>query len=336
MSRREELTKHIRPEPREAFGIEVGPWFNPIFPKKEGYRCLVLDVYDRSTLESRALHDCNVPKEAIPNIEEVDLLGAATEIQELAEGAGYSPQIFDYVVSSHNFEHLPNPIRFLQGCAKVLKPGGILAMAIPDLRACFDYFRPPTLLAEWLEAYVANRHRPTISQWFAQHSLQALFERDGRQELTSSLREDPTKFIPLRTLAEAWNQWNAWNGEENQTYHDAHCSTFTPASFSLLIEDLRFLDLIDFSIVEVVKPGGFEFFVHLKRGKTFGQGDESSDAFYEKRRTLLFQIKDELAENSPIYQNALEALEKKRLGIRLRLRRWEQKLRKVRKAVFTR
>lgn len=37
-------------------------------------------------------------------------------------------------------------------------------MAIPDRRACFDFFRPFSSLAAWLEAYFENRTRPTNAQ----------------------------------------------------------------------------------------------------------------------------------------------------------------------------
>ncbi|VVM08465.1 hypothetical protein MAMC_02180 [Methylacidimicrobium cyclopophantes] len=124
MSRRAEFSRYI-PHPKEPgiLAIEIGPWFAPIFPKKEGYPCLVLDLYDRKTLQERAERDPYIPRERIPDIEEVDLVGSASEIAEIV-AAHYPLSSFAYIISSHNFEHLPNPIRFLQGCAKVLKPGG--------------------------------------------------------------------------------------------------------------------------------------------------------------------------------------------------------------------
>ena len=95
-------------------------------------------------------------------IEDVDLVGSSTHIGELVRARGEAGT-FDYVVSSHNFEHLPNPIRFLQGCAEALRPGGILSMAIPDRRACFDYFRPVTRLSDWIQAFVEDR-KPAVSR----------------------------------------------------------------------------------------------------------------------------------------------------------------------------
>ena len=145
-------------------GIEVAPFFAPLAPKREGYNCLVLDVFDKQVLLACGEDDPNVPAEGLANIEAVDFVGSATEIAELVPLCDHGS--FDYIVSSHNFEHLPNPIRFLQGCAKVLKTGGILSMAIPDGRACFDCFRPYTTLGEWLTPYRSGAAKPSAVQIF--------------------------------------------------------------------------------------------------------------------------------------------------------------------------
>jgi SAM-dependent methyltransferase len=169
--RREEITRYITPE---QVGIEIGPYFAPLAPKRLGYDCLVLDVCDATTLRRRASKDPNVLREKIRNIEEVDLIGSASDIAELV-AARHRLGSFDYIVSSHNFEHLPDPIRFLKGCAEVLRPGGILSMALPDSRACFDYFRPPSTLADILEAYFTRRDRPSATQIFEQQALGARY-----------------------------------------------------------------------------------------------------------------------------------------------------------------
>src|SRR3954469_3901878 len=127
MDRRDAILKYATKQQR---GIEIGPWFNPIAPKREGYQCLALDVFDSQTLRQRAAVDPNISHEAAEMIEEVDLVGSSTHVGELVRARGEAGS-FDYIVSSHNFEHLPNPIRFLQGCADAVKPGGVLSMAIP-------------------------------------------------------------------------------------------------------------------------------------------------------------------------------------------------------------
>src|SRR5580658_539233 len=138
MDRREQILKHITKRQR---GIEIGPWFAPLAAKRDGYNCLSFDVFDTETLRKNAEGDPFVDSSCVSSIEGVDIVGSSTEICDIIAARG-ELSTFDYIVSSHNLEHLPNPIRFLQGCHKVLKPGGYLSMAVPDKRACFDYFRP--------------------------------------------------------------------------------------------------------------------------------------------------------------------------------------------------
>jgi len=122
MNRIELLTGHIGKQQRV---IEIGPWYQPLLPKKAGYDVTILDVYPAEVLRRRALADPSLPAGCEKFIEEVDLVGSACDIAELVASAGI-PADFDHIVASHAFEHLPDPIRFLQGCEKVLAPGGML------------------------------------------------------------------------------------------------------------------------------------------------------------------------------------------------------------------
>jgi SAM-dependent methyltransferase len=60
--------------------------------------------------------------------------------------AQFSDQALDFVIANHFLEHCADPISTLQNLLRVLRPSGILYMAIPDKRATFDRARPCT---EW-------------------------------------------------------------------------------------------------------------------------------------------------------------------------------------------
>jgi SAM-dependent methyltransferase len=303
---------------KEQVGIEVGPWFAPIAPKKEGYNCRALDLFDAATLRRKAQSDPAVPKERIPEIEEVDLIGSAGAIADLVAERG-ALGTFDYIISSHNFEHLPDPIRFLQGCEKVLKQGGILSMAIPDRRLCFDYFRPHTTLSAWLEAYFESRDRPTFAQVFEQNTLRSSMDRDGKPVTSWLLFDDPHGVAPFRTLQEAFDSWTASVAGPDSEYRDVHCWVFTPASFELLIRDLEFLKLVNFEIVDVSPPIGNEFVVHLRKKSSGIEGKIDQEWFYETRKTLLHRVNDEAAFNSQRYfPRAIVLLKTFRLTVPLR------------------
>jgi hypothetical protein len=300
MERRDAVLKGIRKDQR---GIEIGPWFNPLASKAEGYRCLVLDVFDIASLKQRATDIANVPDNIRDRIEPVDLLGSSTSIEELVDARGELGE-FDYIVSSHNFEHLPNPIKFLQGCAKVLKPGGIISMAIPDKRSCFDYFRPLTTLGQWIDAFEKQREQPTCAQYFDLYSCLAVYDSGNGTSIAFHRGVPPDKIFSNLSLEKYYSEWLEYSRSGNDDYLDTHCSVFTPASFELLIRDLGYLGLASFEVIEVVDSPGVEFYARLKRSDS---PSSLRTVDYEKTRTtLLRRILEEFSETSSATVEAAE------------------------------
>jgi len=282
---------------KSAKGIEIAPWFAPIVPKAEGYNVTVLDVFSTEDLRARAQADKNIPSESVGRIETVDFVGSAVDIAEIV-GATNPLGSFDYIVSSHNFEHLPNPIKFLQGCQKVLRQGGVLSMAIPDHRGCFDHFRPHTTIADWLEAFHENRQRPKLSQVFAQRSYACELKDPPGRETAFFVDDNAARMRPNEELREAYAAWLAARETGSTAYMDTHCSVLTINSIRLLIAEARFLGLIDFEVKEVTGPNGCEFFVHLENVKNSPMTPEAEAAFYRYRATLFQQVANEIAQSS--------------------------------------
>jgi hypothetical protein len=238
-------------------------------------------------------------------IEDVDLIGSSTHLGELVRARGESGT-FDYVLSSHNFEHLPNPIRFLQGCAEALRPGGVLSMAIPDHRTCFDYFRPVTRLSEWIQAFVEDRSKPSRAQDFDTRELFARFD-DGTQRAFAFYRNSPPEKVSVDLgLDVVFRDWMERERTNDENYYDAHCSVFTPSSFELLIRDAAYLGLVPFEIIEIF-DAGCEFHAHLRVSRT---AEVLRPADYEQtRNALLHRIGDEAAQTSTKYQEMRMVLE---------------------------
>ncbi|WP_250865919.1 methyltransferase domain-containing protein [Caballeronia sp. INSB1] len=309
MERRDAVLEGLTKDQR---GIEIGPWFNPLASKAEGYQCLVLDVFDLATLRQRATEIANVADNIRDRIEDVDLLGSSANIEELVAARGELGE-FDYIVSSHNFEHLPNPIKFLQGCAKALKPGGIISMAIPDKRSCFDYFRPLTSLGQWIDAYEAQRDKPTRAQYFDLYSCLAAFDTGNGASIAFHRGVPPDKVSSSLSLDRYYAEWQEQSRSGSEQYLDTHCSVFTPASFELLIRDLGYLGLAPFEIVRVFDSPGVEFYARLKRSDS--PSSLRPPDYEDTRNTLLRRILDESSEAS---NTRLEATELRNQNTRLK------------------
>lgn len=100
----------------------------------------------------------------------------------VAQGIPYPDQHFDVVYHSHMIEHIRvNDVqRFLRECGRVLKPGGIMRVATPDLeRLCAAYL-------EKLRAGAAADH-----EWLVIEMLDQTVRERGGGAMLEYLRHDP-------------------------------------------------------------------------------------------------------------------------------------------------
>ena len=116
-------------------GIEIGALHNPM--PVDTTRATVRHV-DRVPLEGQREHYpelIDVPLVPPDIIADADRL---TMVEDNSE---------DFLIANHLMEHVPDPIGALKEWHRVLKPGGILFLALPDMRFTFDKDRPRTALA---------------------------------------------------------------------------------------------------------------------------------------------------------------------------------------------
>jgi 2-polyprenyl-3-methyl-5-hydroxy-6-metoxy-1,4-benzoquinol methylase len=243
-------------------GIEVAPWHSPIAPKKDGYNVRTLDLFDTETLIQKCKQDKSVEK-LYDSIESVDFVCSALDIEDVVRASGQISS-FDYIISSHNFEHLPDPIRFLRSCGEVLAKGGMLSMAIPDKRRTFDYVRSLSRTSDMLQYYFEERKAASVYD---------LYDNASKQLLPT----EGSKSLPIGTLQWANRLEDCYENLKNSVntdfqFADAHVTVFTPDSFRAIMLELIRLDLVPFQIVEITDSPWHEFYVHLKN---VGYGHES-------------------------------------------------------------
>lgn len=275
--------QHITKDQR---GLEIGPWIRPMAPKSDGYMCLSLDVFDRATLVERAKADPNIPPAMIDDIEEVDLIGSASALDDLTVERNLTGTL-DYVIASHVIEHIPDPVRFLKSVETLLRPGGSLLLAVPDHRACFDYFRPRSTTEDMLAAYEERRVRPTPLQVFSNQACTAEY----RGQIAFSLDADAQDVVTRPTLDAAYAAFRIAHASPSEDYIDAHCWVFVPASFELIVQDLIHLGLVSFTLDFISDPIGCEFYVKLVKS---ANQPSNTEEFYAMRNRLLHKIKRQL------------------------------------------
>lgn len=68
----------------------------------------------------------------------------------------FESESLDYVATSHVLEHTANPVKALVEWHRVLKPGGVAYMVVPDKRYTFDSPRSVTSVEHMIEDYLAE------------------------------------------------------------------------------------------------------------------------------------------------------------------------------------
>jgi len=148
------IRRRLTPAPEVGAGVA---------PPAEAYRLRTLltdELLTGSGIEIGALHHpLAVPAGAtVTYVDRLDVAGLRKEYPELAACSlvpvdvvddGESLRRFtdgtqDFVIANHFLEHCQNPLGTLERLVRVLKPGGILYLAVPDKRGTFDWDRPLT------------------------------------------------------------------------------------------------------------------------------------------------------------------------------------------------
>jgi len=268
---------------RDGIGIEIGPLHQAICPKRDGWKTYILDAYTEEQLKDRYSNDPNVDTSLI---EKVELLYKGSLLEticassdRLGFGVGPISGLFDYIVSSHNFEHQPNPIQFLLDSEFCLRTGGFLVMAIPISSRCFDCWLPLTTTGMALDRFLMNAPKPTLGAVFDSLKTQA-FLTDGQPVHDQSYNVDKIQ------LNADFNDSFLKSSDQlfPSDYVDAHVSRFNPYSFELFLGELQALGLLSSLVVEECAVNGAEFIVRICKK---GVSASVSIDFTAERRTEL-------------------------------------------------
>lgn len=255
-------------------GLEIGASYCPVAPKKAGYRVEVLDHASAEVLREKYKTQ-NVD---ISNIEEVDYVWSGEPLHELTGKTDY----YDWIVASHVVEHTPDLVSFLRQCETMLKPGGLLCLAVPDHRYCFDIFRPVSTPGSVIQAFLEKRNRHTLaSVW--DHS--SMITRKGEQ--VAWYAGHPGEYLPMHRFDEACSIFSY--AQTATEYIDVHNWVFTPASFKLIMLDISTLGYSGLQVCNFFPTDGCEFIVQLE--KRAAETSPAPDP--EQRRQLLLATLEE-------------------------------------------
>jgi SAM-dependent methyltransferase len=203
-------------------GIEIGAYNWPLMVPKGAQ---VVQV-DREPVESFA--------NRVPEGSQLVKVDVFAMIEELTP---FQDQSQDFVIANHVVEHSENPILAIESMLRVLKPGGILFLTLPDKRFTFDAERPRHDFEHVLRDY---REGPTVSR-------------------TQHYREAGQHYQDLEGEAlEAWVSENEANGS------DIHFHVWTQADMFEMLSRLQIELGFPFDL-EATSKTGLEVIFVLKK-----------------------------------------------------------------------
>ena len=272
MSRSEILLEGLS---RESKIIEIGPSYNPIAAKADGWDVYSIDHLSQDGLVEKYKND---PTVDTSRIERVDFVWNGGHLSDSVPPEARGS--FDVFIASHVIEHTPDLIAFLESAETLLGSDGVTVLAIPDKRYCFDYFQPLTTTGQILEAHAEHRIR---------HSRRALYDNAAYLAVNDGATawgQHPIGELSLRyTLAQTRGIYES--SVRAEKYVDSHTWRFTPASFELLLLELAALGETDWRLDLISGPIGCEFYARLRRGGKYTISRLGETALEERRLSLL-------------------------------------------------
>ena len=164
---------------------------------------------------------------------------------------------YDWIIASHVIEHTPDLVSFINNCAEILKENGVLSLAVPDARFCFDCLRPLTGISKIIDSHL---------QKVKVHSLGTALEyvsgiSTSKKRATWGYGKARGNYELIHSQNEVMSIMQTYTSTEE--YSDFHAWCFTPHSFRLLIHDLNLLGLISLKEISFDSTRGCEFYITL-------------------------------------------------------------------------
>lgn len=210
-------------------GIEVGAGNRP-FPVPRHARVLYGDIRDRASVETY--------------FKTADVqVGSNIDAQSFA---GFPDESLDFVISAHVIEHLRDPIGSIVCAIRVLRPGGILVLVVPDMRFTFDRHRPETTAEHLLRDY-DDGGVGTCREAYEEHLRYVHPELTGEQ------------------YSEAEIQWQAGESAKRWRDFDVHFHAWTRDGFEATLEAAA--RLAPFQVEQVVSVANENIFVLRKTAR---------------------------------------------------------------------
>ncbi len=244
---REEIL--IRDLPLDGPGLEIAPLFRPTLERNR-YDIYYCDCCPAE--ESRKKH------KGYDHEDIVDIDFIWTPGTRLCDAAPKGIK-FNYVIASHVIEHVPDPVGFILDIFEAMRGGGILSLAVPDKRKCYDYFRRETDVAQLVHNFMNKITIPSTEQIF--DFLTNNIDTSYNQPWLTGEKFEECKRCYTDEQALSFCRHVLLTGQ----YLDVHCSVFTPDGFFKNFSKIIELGIISNAKIHEPYSGDGEFFCKIEK-----------------------------------------------------------------------
>ena len=264
------LSRHLRGE-----GLDVGPGHRPFPLIDPSARVRYVDRWEPGENSNLfpELGEVTFPKpDIVANLDK-------DRLSEILDSS------VDFVVCSHILEHLADPIGMIEDTFRVLRPGGVLLIMLPDRHRTFDQKRQPTTLEHLVAEHAAGVQQ--VDDAHIAEFLSNTSDWDPHDESKNSQYYDVT-------VPNARAEW--FDLHRSRSIH-AHCwaqTEFFPVLAYCVGELGMSWELIDVLLTEEGGDENIEFGFVLRRALTNGGGAQAGlvftrswEATYQARRDAL-------------------------------------------------
>jgi SAM-dependent methyltransferase len=230
-------------------GLEIAPNWVPLISKEEAN----IHYCDRISYKDLVEREKDNPDRKSNGLSVASVDFVWSERKQLSQ---CTPIKFDYILSSHVLEHVPDFLGFLYQQRACLNDNGIIAFVLPDTSRMGEYFRPTTTASQIINAYYSRSTNPNPGQVY--EALKYMLDVGGITDFTGKQYTDFKNFYSDKQIIDFINL-------ARYKYLDVHCWAFTVNSFPSVMKELKDVGLFDFDIVDI-KSGetALEFYVKLK------------------------------------------------------------------------
>jgi predicted SAM-dependent methyltransferase len=205
-------------------GLEVGALHRPLRLRRD-VQVRYVDRMDNERLRE------HYPELSGEDLVPVDILDDGEQLSSQADSS------VDFVIANHFIEHTEDPLGTLANHLRVLRPGGILYLAVPDRHRSFDSDREGTPLEHVVRDHVEG---PEWSRTTHHEEWARLVEKAPAEEVAARARSLEERRYSIH--------FHVWNGRE----------------FEALLDHAREQARLPFTI-ETLTQNGHEFIAILRR-----------------------------------------------------------------------